>query len=113
MILDDAVLIESQDIESAAMTVASARPLLVPLKREHFIEFRDGHKTVEYRLYGPRWNERTCHTGRAVILSCGYSGPRLRARIIRFERVMLTTTIYGPDRELAAIHVTNIRNVTK
>lgn len=48
------------------------RPLFIPLKAEYFHEFATGMKDTEYRLYGPRWNERTCQPGRAVTLSLGY-----------------------------------------
>lgn len=34
--------------------------IFIPLKREFFEAFENGMKTVEYRKYGPRWNERTC-----------------------------------------------------
>jgi hypothetical protein len=48
------------------------KPLFIPLKTEYYRDFECGMKTVEYRLYGPRWNERTCQPGRAVTLSLGY-----------------------------------------
>jgi len=48
------------------------RPLFIPLKTEFFLAFKSGSKKHEYRLYGPRWNERTCRVGRAVVLSKGY-----------------------------------------
>lgn len=48
------------------------QPLFLPLRREYFEAFRAGSKPTEYRLYGPRWNERTCRVGRPVILSLGY-----------------------------------------
>lgn len=48
------------------------KPLFIPLKSEYFNAFMVGSKTSEWRLYGPRWNERTCVTGRDVILSKGY-----------------------------------------
>ena len=63
------------------------RPLFLPLKREYFDAFERGHKIVEYRKYGPRWNERTCVVGRAVTLSCGYGkARRLQGRIVWFGR---------------------------
>lgn len=34
------------------------KPLFIPIKREFFEAFERGDKTHEYRLYGPRWNER-------------------------------------------------------
>lgn len=48
------------------------KPLFIPLKTKHYEAFADGTKRVEYRRYGPRWNEKTCRTGRPVILSKGY-----------------------------------------
>ena len=61
--------------------------LFVPLRREWFEAFEKGHKTFEYRPYGPRWNERTCAIGRRVTLSLGYGKQRrLRGTIVSFER---------------------------
>lgn len=57
------------------------RPLFIPLRREYFQAFARGEKQVEYRLNGKRWNAITCRKGRAVVLSCGYSGPRLHGVI--------------------------------
>ena len=48
------------------------KPLFIPLKTEFFRAFQAGTKTVEFRQYGPRWNERTCAVGRPVVLSHGY-----------------------------------------
>jgi len=50
----------------------SMKPLFIPLKSEFYDEFLCGDKREELRLYGPRWNERTCQVGREVILSKGY-----------------------------------------
>jgi hypothetical protein len=58
------------------------RALFVPLYGEHFDNFANGKKTFEYRQYGARWNLETCWIGRPLILSRGYSGPRLRSTII-------------------------------
>jgi hypothetical protein len=52
------------------------KPLFIPLRREYFEAFENGAKTVEYRLYGPRWNERTCWPMRPVVLSLGYGKKR-------------------------------------
>ncbi len=49
-----------------------SKNLFIPLKREHYSNFLAGIKTTEYRLYGPRWNEKTCPPGRPVTLSMGY-----------------------------------------
>ena len=67
------------------MSVPSERPLFIPLKKEYYEQFERGHKWIEYRLYGPRWNEKTCRVGRAVTLSMGY-GPkhRLKRKIFSF-----------------------------
>lgn len=53
------------------------KPLFLPLKAAFFDAFVDGSKTIEYRLYGARWNEGTCKVGRPVLLSRGY-GKRSR-----------------------------------
>ncbi len=50
----------------------SDKPLFIPLKIEYYDAFADGRKMVEYRRYGPVWNERTCVPGRRVVLSKGY-----------------------------------------
>lgn len=48
------------------------KPLFIPLNSAPFDAFRKGEKKVEYRSYGPRWNEQTCVVGRPVVLSRGY-----------------------------------------
>jgi len=83
---------------------------------------KDAEKVAEeLRLYGPRWNERTCTVGRAVTLSKGYSkGNRLTGRIWKFKRQHGTTfgstykaaiaTCYGTlDVWIACISVTDLR----
>ena len=64
----------------------SMKPLFIPLKREFYTAYACGQKFFEVRRYGPRWNERVCPVGRKVILSCGYSGSRLRGTIHSFRR---------------------------
>lgn len=62
------------------------KPLFIPLKKEYFEEFEAGTKTKEYRVYGPRWNERTCTPRREVTLSCGYGKHRrLKGRVKSFD----------------------------
>jgi hypothetical protein len=85
-------------------------PLFVPLKTAFFREFEAGSKRVEYRRYGPRWNERVCTPGRPVTLSHGYSGARISARIARFSVLEARAapdgqTTYGTDALLAAIEL--------
>lgn len=63
------------------------KPLFIPLKREHFEAFKAGTKPEEYRPYGKIWNEVTCHIGREVILSLGYSKEyRLTGTITSFRK---------------------------
>lgn len=85
------------------------KPLFVPLKTDWFRAFQSGAKTVEFRRYGPRWNETTCVVGRDITLSLGYSGPRLYGVIRKFHRIASravpeATAIYG-DCEIAAIEI--------
>jgi hypothetical protein len=62
-------------------------PPLNPVECEFFEAFQRGEKDSELRLYGPRWNERTCPVGRPVILSKGYGRQhRMQARILGFHR---------------------------
>lgn len=86
------------------------KPLFVPLKTRWFRDFQEGRKRVEYRRYGPGWNERTCVVGRPVTLSHGYSGARLHGIITRFRVVDSSTVpaaaeLYGKNVRLAAISV--------
>lgn len=88
----------------------SARALFIPLKTEWFRAFESGTKTVEYRLHGPRWNERTVYSGRRVTLSLGYSGDRLDAIVVSHQLVWArdvprATEIYPADATLIAIHL--------
>lgn len=87
------------------------KPLFVPLKTEYFDQFARGEKTTEYRLYGPRWNEGTCTPGRSVTLSHGYSGARIRARVMGLRLIRaeeIGSVIYAPGAILAAIDLCGI-----
>jgi len=69
-------------------TPDAMRPLIIALHLDYWNQFYDGTKTVEYRLYGPRWNERTCQPGRKAVLSAGYSKRRrITMRIGAFATV--------------------------
>jgi hypothetical protein len=86
------------------------KPLFVPLMTRYFREFESGQKRVEYRRYGLRWNERTCVPGRPVVLSHGYSGARINARVASFSVLQARDApdgqaTYGPDALLAAIQL--------
>jgi len=68
-------------------TQIKERPLLIPLKTEYYEQFERGEKFTEYRLYGPRWNEKTCRVGRAVTLSKGYGRKnRMKRKIWQFYK---------------------------
>lgn len=55
----------SDDLKPAAGEAGT--PLFIPLTGEFYDAFANGSKTEELRRYGPRWNERTCPVGRAVV----------------------------------------------
>lgn len=89
------------------------KPLFIPLKREWFMAFKNGIKTVERRKAGPRWNERTCRVGREVVLSLGYGKQnRLAGRITQVvfstaaSKLPSWESVYGPGQCLVAcIHI--------
>ena len=67
-------------------SIGDMKPLFIPLKAEYFEAFERGEKKEEYRIYGPRWNEKTCAIGRAVVLSYGYGKKRrLRGVVVSFR----------------------------
>ncbi len=62
--------------------------LFIPLKTEFYEAFEAGLKRNEYRLYGKRWNEKTCAVGRGVLLSKGYGKKnRLKTKVATFRKV--------------------------
>jgi hypothetical protein len=63
------------------------KPLFIPLKTQWFRAFESGAKSIEYRAYGPRWNEKTCRPGRNATVSHGYSGARLHRVVTGFEKL--------------------------
>lgn len=81
----------------------SRKALFVPLYTEWFDKFANGTKRTEYRKHGPRWNANTCTIGRPVILSKGYSGPRLSASVAGISFRQTT------DGEEICIHMTDIK----
>ena len=61
--------------------------VFVPLYTKHFNDFKSGVKTEELRLYGKRWNEKTCLVGRKITLSKGYGKhERLYGTISKFKK---------------------------
>ena len=99
------------------------KPLFFPLKSEYYEAFLEGSKTEELRLYGGRWNEKTCKKGRKVILSKGYGKhDRMRGKISGFRRQHGSSleyvhreaikNVYGSlDIEVARIGITDIRQI--
>lgn len=83
----------------------SGKHLWIPLKTEYFLAFERGEKTIEYRLYGSQWTERTCFEGRPAVLGHGYSGRRLRAVVTGFETRVMDSDTYGREKRLALIHL--------
>lgn len=81
------------------------KPLWIPLKTEYFVAFERGEKAIEYRLYGGQWTERSVVPGRAAVLGHGYSGRRLSATVVKLEKRVMDTQIYGPGRLIACIHL--------
>lgn len=63
------------------MALDLTRPLFIPLMGVWFDAFARGVKRHEWRRLGKRWHPAICPPGRAVILSRGYSGPRLSALV--------------------------------
>lgn len=96
------------------------KPLFIPLKKEYFLDFKDGWKDEEFRLYGHRWNEKTCFPGRPVVLSLGYGKlRRLRGKVKAFKKQRAdeiwsgdqedVLACYGTlDVELACIKITDL-----
>jgi len=93
------------------------KPLFIPLKAEHYDAFDDGSKGTEYRLYGPRWNEKNCYPGRLATLSRGYGKKHRLSGVVRdFQRLPVrmlpmdvrrdVAEIYGPgEHDIAAIGI--------
>lgn len=79
--------VASQNQHAGAFPPVKGSALFVPLKREYYERFRDGEKAVEFRPYGPRWNERTCVAGRRVVLSLGYGQRHRMTGIVTSFRV--------------------------
>jgi hypothetical protein len=64
------------------------KPLFIPLKATYYDAFKRGDKTYEMRVYGPRWNEKTCYYRRHVVLSRGYG------KKFRMERAIKQVMIF-------------------
>jgi len=84
---EDQTMATAQEIVLEALHNIGQKPLFIPLRTRWFREFEAGTKNVEYRAYGPRWNEKTCRVGRDAVISHGYSGARLMRRVGRFTKL--------------------------
>lgn len=95
------------------------KPLFIPLRACYYMQFENGTKKIEFRKYGPRWNERVCTVGRPVVLSSGYGKRfRLNGTIVSFEKTAAAKStgrislefIIGPVDFIAEIGI-KIENV--
>ena len=91
----------------------AVRPLFIPLRRQWFEAFAKGSKGIEWRRYGPRWNERTCLIGRPVTLALGYTRTRLYGKVVSFAiapaELPGAAEIYGEGTVCALIGIKLIR----
>jgi hypothetical protein len=74
------------------------KSIFVPLHTEHWNAFRDRRKSIEWRAWGARWNDRTITPGRTIILSKGYTKTRLHGVVVKVHRV---SWLLAPDGALA------------
>jgi len=95
--------------QTGPLMVVGCGALFIPLRREYFEAFERGEKVTEYRMHGPRWNEKTCKIGRRVTLSLGYGKQRrLTGTINDFrlhyapEEIPGWEACYGPRTATAA-----------
>ena len=86
------------------------KPLFIPLNAEFWYAFRNGEKTDEIRLYGPRWNEETCRVGLKALLSKGYGkAHRIPAVVAEFHKRDASWTSRSPRSSLPTSTGASIR----
>lgn len=97
--------------------------MFLPLKTEYYEAFKAGTKVEELRLYGSRYNEKTCVPGRVILLSKGYGKQdRMRGIISSFKKQNGNTfgstysadirKIYGTlDKEISCFGITDLKEV--
>jgi len=93
------------------------KPLFIPLKTEFYDAFASGEKRVEYRRYGPRWNDDKIRAGREVVLSKGYGKQnRLRGVVVAVtidhhpEHLPGWAECYGSEPAMATCIEIEVRN---
>jgi hypothetical protein len=69
-------------LSPAAEKLRRRKDLFIPLMTEYYDAFDRGDKTSELRVYGARWNERTCDPGRMVTISKGYGKKHRRRGVV-------------------------------
>jgi hypothetical protein len=86
------------------MSAGEMKPLFVPLRIEYYEAFARGEKHSELRLYGPRWNERTCVPGRRVILSKGY-GKENRMNAVIWQFLKRDAHTFGSTYQASVLRI--------
>ncbi|WP_347990273.1 hypothetical protein [Methylomonas sp. AM2-LC] len=87
-----------------------SKPLFIPLRSEYYEQFASGTKREELRRYGPRWNEKTCAVGRAVVLSKGYGKQsRMSGKIWQFKKQR--GDLFGSTYRKAILNVFGTLNI--
>jgi len=83
------------------------KPLFIPLKTEYYKAFADGSKTEEVRLYGPRWNDKTCVVDRDVVVSKGYGKhSRMTGKVAFFVKTHGTHLSPANQKAVKAVYGT-------
>ncbi len=52
--------------------MSESKNIFIPLNTEYYEAIERGDKHCELRIYGNRWNEKTCYKGRLATISKGY-----------------------------------------
>lgn len=105
-------------LSQAAEKLRRRKDLFIPLMTEYYNAFERGDKTNELRVYGARWNERTCDPGRMVTLSKGYGKKHRLRGVIRSIEIVREKDLsvrqrnsvfklfgYNSDRLIIIIHI--------
>lgn len=74
-------------------------PVFCPLKTQPYNRFKYGFKTYEMRIYGDRWNNKTCPVERRVILSKGYGNIDRTEKIITKTELKYYVELSAEDKQ--------------